>query len=48
MFGKMPVKLALERDYYVEQPDALDTKWIVGLNVTPVVPNIIEKWIKGN
>lgn len=47
MFGKMPVKFAAEVNYYVAHPDAFGPRWMVGLNITPVVPNVIEKWIKG-
>ena len=47
-FGKTPLKLELEVNYYVEQPDAFGPKWMVGFNVTPVVSNFIEKWIRGN
>jgi len=47
MFGKTPVKLALEVNYYVDQPDAFGPEWMIGFNVTPVVNNFIESWIKG-
>jgi len=46
-FGNMPVKLELELNYYVEQPDAFGPEWMISLNITPVVPNIIDRWIKG-
>lgn len=46
-FGKTPVKLELEANYYVEQPDAFGPKWMIGFNITPVVPNIIDRWIRG-
>jgi len=45
--GNMPVKLALEVNYYVEQPDLFGPEWMVSFNITPVVPNIIEGWIRG-
>lgn len=48
MLGKMPVKWQLEVNYYVEQPDPFGPEWMIALNITPVVPNIIEKWIRGN
>ncbi len=41
ILGKTPVKLAVEVNYYVERPDAFGPKWMVGLNVTPVVPNFV-------
>lgn len=47
-WGKTPVKLQLEVNYYVEQPDAFGPEWMVGLNITPVVPNFIEKAIREN
>jgi len=47
-WGNTPVKLELELNYYVEQPDAFGPEWMVGLNITPVVPNFINNWIRGN
>lgn len=47
-FGATPVKLELEVNYYVEQPDTFGPKWMVSLNITPVVTNFVEKWIRGN
>jgi len=46
-FGNMPVKLALEVNYYVERPDPFGPQWMIGFSITPVVPNFIERWIKG-
>ena len=46
-FGNTPVKLAVELNYYVERPDAFGPKWMIGLNITPVVPNFVEGWFKG-
>ena len=43
--GKTPVKMELEVNYYVEQYNAFGAKWMVGLNITPVVPNIIDNWL---
>jgi hypothetical protein len=45
--GNTPVNFELEVDYYFAQPDAFGPKWMVALNVTPVVNNIINKWIRG-
>lgn len=42
------MKLELELNDYVEQPDAFGPEWMVGLNITPVVPNFINSWIRGN
>jgi hypothetical protein len=44
--GGLPVKLELEANYYIEQPDAFGPQWMIGLNITPVVPNFIESWIR--
>ena len=45
--GNVPVKLELEVNYYVAQPDLFGPKWMIGFNITPVVPNFIDRWIKG-
>lgn len=45
--GQTPVKLELEINYFVDQPDAFGPEWMIGFNVTPVVNNFIESWIKG-
>ncbi len=47
LFGKIPIKFELEANYYIEQPDLFGPEWMIGFNITPVVHNIIEKWIKG-
>jgi len=47
-WGSTPVKIELDANYYVEQPDAFGPEWMVGLNITPVVPNFINNWIRGN
>ena len=46
--GNTPLKVELEINYYVDQPDAFGPEWMIGLNLTPVVPNFIESWIRGN
>jgi len=45
--GNLPVKLAPELNYYVARPDAFGPQWMIGVNITPVVPNVIDQWIKG-
>ena len=45
--GKTPVKLEFEVNYYVKQPNAIGPEWMIALNVTPVVTNIIDQWFKG-
>jgi len=34
-------------NYYVDQPSAFGPQWMIGLNITPVVPNFINNWIRG-
>lgn len=46
--GKLPVRFQLEADYYVARNNAFADEWLIGLNVTPVVPNFINNWIRGN
>jgi len=45
--GKTPVQIELEINYYIDQPDAFGPQWMVGLNITPVVDNVINDWIRG-
>jgi len=47
IFGKTPWKFELDANYYVEQPDAFGPEWMIGFNITPVVPNFINNWIRG-
>lgn len=47
MLGAMPVKVELEINYYVEQPDAFGPEWMLSFNLTPVVKNIINEWVRG-
>jgi hypothetical protein len=46
-FGKLPVKLSLEGNYYVEKADGLGQDWMIGFNITPVVPNVVAEWLGG-
>lgn len=46
-FGRTPVKLGFELNYYVESPDAFGPRWMLGFNITPVVPNFVEGWFRG-
>jgi len=45
--GSIPVRFQLELDYFVEGPDAFREEWLLGINITPVVPNFINNWIRG-
>jgi len=42
----LPVKLELEANYYVEQPDAFGPEWMISFNITPVVTNFLDQWVK--
>ena len=46
-FGNTPVKLGVEVNCYVDRPGAFGPRWIIGRNITPVVPNFIESRIRG-
>lgn len=46
-FGKLPVKMALEANYYVEKADSIGQDWMIGFNITPVVPNVVARWLSG-
>ena len=47
-FGKLPVKFTLELDYSVVKPDDFSQRWLVRLQVIPVLPALIKdplfKW----
>jgi len=40
-----PWKLSLEINYYVEKADAFGAEWMVGLNIGPVVKNVLANWL---
>jgi len=42
--GSTPVKFQFEVNYYVQQSDAFGPKWMIALNVTPVVRNVVADW----
>ncbi|MDF2233159.1 hypothetical protein P2H44_11410 [Albimonas sp. CAU 1670] len=44
--GGLPVKVQVELNYYVEQPNAFGPRWMIGFNITPVVPNFVDSWIR--
>jgi len=46
ILGGRPWKLSAEFNYYVEQPDAFGPEWMIGLNITPVVENVMARWFK--
>jgi len=41
-FGKLPVKFELELDYSVVKPDDFSQRWLVRLQVIPVLPSLIK------
>jgi len=41
-----PWKLSAEINYYVEQSDAFGPEWFIGINVAPVVENVLARWFK--
>jgi hypothetical protein len=41
-----PWKLAVELNYYVENPDSFAPEWFIGINVAPVVENVFAGWFK--
>lgn len=45
--GKLPVKVAMEASYYLEKSSNLGQDWMIGFNLTPVVPNVVAKWLSG-
>jgi len=40
-----PWKLSLEINHYVEKADAFGAEWMVGLNIGPVVKNVLANWL---
>lgn len=43
--GGIPLKVGVSLDYYVVRPDAFAPEWTFGLNITPVVPNVLAGWL---
>jgi len=41
-----PWKLGVELNYYVEQADAFGPEWMIGINIGPVVENVMAGWFK--
>jgi len=46
ILGGKPWKLSAEVNYYVEKPDTFAAEWMVGINITPVVENVLAKWFQ--
>lgn len=43
--NKRAWKFAIELNYYVSRYDILGPQWMIGLNIAPVVKNVIYDWI---
>jgi hypothetical protein len=41
-----PWKISAEINYFVEQSDAFGPEWFIGINVAPVVENVLASWFK--
>ena len=46
-YGSTPWKFELELNYYVKRPDAFGPQWMIAVNITPVVNNFINEWVRG-
>lgn len=40
-----PWKFAVEVNYYVDQADSFGPDWMIGINVAPVVKNMLAEWL---
>jgi len=41
-----PWKLSAEINYYVDKSDSFGPEWFIGINVAPVVENVLASWFK--
>jgi len=46
IWNKRPWKLSVELNYYVEQADPFGPEWFIGINVAPVVENVLARWFE--
>jgi hypothetical protein len=46
VLGDRPWKVSAEVNYFIDQPDQFGPEWSVGINLTPVVSNVLANWIK--
>jgi hypothetical protein len=44
IWNSRPWKLSAELNYYVERADAFGPEWFIGINVAPVVENVLASW----
>jgi len=44
IWNKRPWKISAEINYFVEQSDAFGPEWFIGINVAPVVENVLARW----
>ena len=41
-FGRLPVKISLAGQYMVERPEPVGQKWNIQIQLTPVLPKLIQ------
>lgn len=46
VLGKTPIRIGFEVNYYVETPETFGPEWMIGLNVSPVVENVLAGLFK--
>jgi hypothetical protein len=44
IWGGRPWKLGVEFNYFVEKSDQFAQEWFIGINITPVVSNVLADW----
>ena len=43
--NERPWKFAIELNYYVNRYDTIGPQWMLGVNIAPVVKNVIYRWV---
>jgi hypothetical protein len=46
MISNRPWKISIEVNYYIDQADKFGPQWSIGINLTPVVSNVLANWFK--
>jgi hypothetical protein len=41
-----PWKLSAEINYFIDKPSSFGPEWFIGINVAPVVENVLARWIQ--
>ena len=44
--NERPWKFAIEINYYISHYETFGPQWMIGINIAPVVKNIIANWVK--